>query len=107
MFYVYIISSPNILQIKPFTVKVGCTGNPYDRRSTYLTGCPPGMSPSHVLEYRAIFETNATSLEEVKDYEEEVHNIGYKYRLMHCVPNDSEWFDYGTQNTYNKILEYI
>ena len=66
--FLYIATAPiyHLLSI----VKLGSTKEPYGRRSTYQTGCPPGLTPSHDIEYEAIWETTATSQDELFDYEE-------------------------------------
>ena len=46
---IYLASSPVFKAL--FLGKLGCTEEPYGRRSTYLTGCPPGLTPSYDIDY--------------------------------------------------------
>ena len=68
--------------------KIGCTEEPYGRRSTYLTGCPPGLTPSQDIDYDAVWETTATTRDELFDLEDEVHNHFMRYRMMREKPGD-------------------
>jgi superfamily II DNA or RNA helicase len=72
--------------------KLGCTGAPHGRLSTYLTGCPPGLTPSQDIEFESIWKTTARSLEELKDLEDIVHDRFVSKRMMRERPGDSEWF---------------
>jgi hypothetical protein len=103
--FLYIATAPiyNLLSI----VKLGSTKEPYGRRSTYQTGCPPGLTPSHDIEYEAIWETTATSQDELFDYEEELHNQFHKYRMMRNKPGDSEWFRFQSNNLYDEIKKFL
>jgi superfamily II DNA or RNA helicase len=87
-FYLYVASTPYYLQ--QALVKIGCTEDPVERRATYLTGCPP----SHDIQYQRIWETIATSRDEMCDYEDMMHNQFTKFRMMRCKPGDSEWFNF-------------
>jgi superfamily II DNA or RNA helicase len=103
--FLYIATAPiyHLLSI----IKLGSTKEPYGRRSTYQTGCPPGLTPSHDIEYEAIWETTATSQDELFDYEEELHNQFHKYRMMRNKPGDSEWFRFQSNNLYDEIKKFL
>lgn len=88
--YIYCISSPQHRCLG--VVKIGCTKNPKDRLCTYLTGCPPGMDPCQDLKYDGIWETTASTQDELLDQEELVHDYFLGHRLMRRIPGDSEWF---------------
>lgn len=87
--YIYSATSPVFAGV---CRKLGCTGEPYGRRSTYLTGCPPGLTPSHDIEYEGVWETSAATRDELFDHEDEVHNWFVRKRMMRETPGDSEWF---------------
>lgn len=87
--------------------KLGCTKEPYDRRKTYLTGCPPGLTPSYDIEYIGLWETVATNKEELFELEDEVHDYFLKYRMMRVNPGDSEWFNFQGKIPYEEVASFI
>lgn len=87
--------------------KIGCTEEPYGRRSTYLTGCPPGLTPSQDIDYDAVWETTATTRDELFDLEDEVHNHFLRYRMMREKPGDSEWFNFQGKNPQNEVKRFM
>jgi superfamily II DNA or RNA helicase len=87
--------------------KIGYTTEPYGRRSTYLTGCPPGLTPSYDIEYDGMWETIATMKEELEEYEDEVHNYFLKYRMMREIPGDSEWFNFQGIIPYDIVKAFM
>lgn len=87
--------------------KLGCTEEPYGRRSTYLTGCPPGLTPSQDIDYDAVWETTATTRDELFDLEDEIHNHFLKYRMMREKPGDSEWFNFQGKNPCDEVKRFI
>lgn len=87
--------------------KIGRTEEPYGRRSTYLTGCPPGFTPSYDIDYDGMWETIATTKDELVDYEDEVHNRFLKYRMMREIPGDSEWFNFQGMNPYDIVKSFM
>lgn len=87
--------------------KLGCTEEPYGRRSTYLTGCPPGLTPSQDINYDAVWETTTTTRDELFDLEDEVHNHFLKYRMMRERPGDSEWFNFQGKNPYDEVKKFM
>lgn len=103
--YIYLASSPVFRAL--FLGKLGCTENPYGRRSTYLTGCPPGLTPSQDIDYDAIWETTATTRDELFDLEDEVHNQFLKYRMMREKPGDSEWFNFQGKNPGDEVKRFM
>lgn len=90
--YLYLVSAAPYLS--QFIVKLGLTIEPHGRLSTYLTGCPPQMTPSHDLEFIGIWETNATTSEELSRCEDRLHNKFLRFRLQRSKPGDSEWFKF-------------
>jgi len=90
-----------------FLGKIGCTEEPYGRRSTYLTGCPPGLTPSYDINYEGLWETTAVTREELLDFEDEVHNHFLKYRMMRSIPGDSEWFNFQGKNPYDLVKAFM
>ena len=103
--YLYIISNPAFLE--QCIVKIGRTIEPYGRRSTYLTGCPPGLTPSQDLEYVAIWETTAITLSELDNIEDEVHNHFLRYRMIRKIPGDSEWFNFQGKTPYDEVDKFM
>jgi superfamily II DNA or RNA helicase len=103
--FIYLASSPVFRAL--CLGKLGCTEEPYGRRSTYLTGCPPGLTPSQDIDYDAVWETTATTREELFDFEDEVHNHFLKYRMMRDKPGDSEWFNFQGRNPYEEVKRFI
>lgn len=87
--------------------KIGCTKEPYGRRSNYLTGCPPGLTPSYDIDYDGIWETIATTEDELFEYEDEVHNRFLKYRMMREIPGDSEWFNFQGNIPYDIVKSFM
>jgi superfamily II DNA or RNA helicase len=103
--YIYLASSPVLKALS--LGKIGCTEEPYGRRSTYLTGCPPGLTPSYDIDYEGMWETTATTTEEKFEHEEEVMNHFLKYRMMRSIPGDSEWFNFQGRNPYDAVKAYM
>jgi hypothetical protein len=102
---IYLASSPVFRAL--FLGKLGCTEEPYGRRSTYLTGCPPGLTPSYDIDYEGMWETIATTKEELFEYEDEVHNHFLKYRMMRKIPGDSEWFNFQGRSPYDVVKAFM
>ena len=102
---IYLASSPVFRAL--FLGKLGCTEEPYGRRSTYLTGCPPGLTPSYDIDFEGIWETTATTKEELFEYEDEVHNHFLKYRMMREIPGDSEWFNFQGRSPYDAVKAFM
>jgi len=102
---IYLASSPVFRAL--FLGKLGCTEEPYGRRSTYLTGCPPGLTPSYDIDYEGMWETTATTKEELFEYEDEVHNHFLKYRMMREIPGDSEWFNFQGRSPYDAVKAFM
>ena len=102
---IYLASSPVFRAL--FLGKLGCTEEPYGRRSTYLTGCPPGLTPSYDIDYEGMWETTATIKEELFEYEDEVHNHFLKYRMMREIPGDSEWFNFQGRSPYDAVKAFM
>jgi superfamily II DNA or RNA helicase len=74
------------------TVKFGFTTDPPSRLSTYLTGCPPDMTPSQDLYFLAVWKTTAACEADLRHYEAVVQNNFRHFRLMRARPYDCEWF---------------
>jgi superfamily II DNA or RNA helicase len=105
MYIIYLASSPVFKAL--FMGKLGCTTEPYGRMCTYLTGCPPGLTPSHDIEYDVMWETTATTSEELMDMEDEVHNKFLPFRMMRSKPGDSEWFNFRDRANYDAVAEFM
>lgn len=103
--FIYLASSPVFRAL--CLGKLGCTEEPYGRRSTYLTGCPPGLTPSQDIDYDAVWETTATTRDELFDLEDEVHNHFLKYRMMREKPGDSEWFNFQGKNPQDEVKRFM
>ena len=103
--FIYLASSPVFREV--FLGKIGCTEEPYGRRSAYLTGCPPGLTPSQDIDYDAVWETTATTRDELFDMEDEVHNHFLKYRMMRSKPGDSEWFNFQGKTPYDEVKRFM
>jgi superfamily II DNA or RNA helicase len=103
--FIYLASSPVFSGL--FLGKIGLTEDPYKRRSAYLTGCPPGLTPSQDIDYDAVWETTATTRDELGDIEDEVHNHFLKYRMMRSKPGDSEWFNFQGKNPYDEVKKFM
>jgi superfamily II DNA or RNA helicase len=103
--YIYLASSPVFRAL--CLGKLGCTEEPYGRRNTYLTGCPPGLKPSQDIDYDAVWETTATTRDELFDLEDEVHNHFLKYRMMREKPGDSEWFNFQGKNPCDEVKRFM
>lgn len=103
--FIYLASSPVFRAL--CLGKLGCTEEPYGRRKTYLTGCPPGLTPSQDIDYDAVFETTATTRDELFDFEDEVHNHFLRYRMMREKPGDSEWFNFQGKNPCDEVKRFM
>lgn len=101
--YLYIITAPVYRNI----IKIGFTEDPYGRWKTYQTGCPPGLTPSHDLEYRYIWKICVTKREDAFHIEDLVHNRFIKYRMMRQRLGDSEWFNFENEDGASKVKEYV
>lgn len=78
--YLYIITSQ--LFRRSHCYKFGYTSEPVGRRSTYLTGCPPGLTPCCDMMYSKIWKLNVTTEREGKNIETDVFNQFRKYRML-------------------------
>lgn len=103
--YIYLASSPAFRAL--CIAKLGCTRDPYGRRSTYLTGCPPGLSPSQDMDYDALWETTAQTQDELFELEDEAHNQFLKHRMMRARPGDTEWFRFQGANPCDAVSRWI
>lgn len=105
MYYVYIASSSFFRALG--VVKLGCTQEPYCRLSTYLTGCPPGLTPSHDMEFDGVWLTTATCRDDLFDFEDELHNCFLRHRMMREKPGDSEWFNFQDVNALEVVSTFL
>ena len=103
--FIYIATAPVYALLYIF--KLGLTTEPYGRHSTYQTGCPPGLTPSHDIEYAAIWEIDADSNDELRNYEAMLHNQFLKYRMMRKIPGDTEWFDFKGQDGIALVKSFM
>lgn len=90
-----------------FIWKIGCTGDPNARNSTFLTGCPPGMTPSCDMVFDGLWETTAIGHEELEDIEERVHDHFLEYRMQRERPGDSEWFNFRGLNAIEELAQFF
>jgi superfamily II DNA or RNA helicase len=90
--YLYMASTEYYLKLH--LVKLGMSEDLYGRRSTYRTGCPPGLTPSHDIDYVGVWKTDAIDRDDLYSYEDQLHNRFIKYRMMREMPGDSEWFEF-------------
>ena len=102
--FVYIVSSEAFLLENCY--KLGITKNPRERLSTYLTGCPPHLPISADLKYLKIFKTRASCEDDLRDYEEIIHNQFIYNRLFRKTFGDSEWFRLSAEE-YFGFCEFI
>lgn len=103
--YLYIATAPVYAILGIF--KLGFTEEPYGRHSTYQTGCPPGLTPSHDIEYISIWKIDAKDRDEGFDYEDLLHNQFLKYRMMRDKPGDTEWFDFKSQSGITLVKAFM
>ena len=103
--FIYLASSPVFRAMS--LGKIGYTEEPYGRLRTYLTGCPPGLTPSYDIDYDGIWKTSATTTDELRDHEDEIHNHFRKYRMMREIPGDSEWFNFQGMNPYDIVKTFM
>lgn len=103
--YIYLASSPVFMDL--CLGKLGSTEEPHGRLSTYLTGCPPGLTPSQDIVYFGLWETTATKRYELYEFEDEVHNHFLKFRMMRDKPGDSEWFNFQDKNPFDEVKRFM
>lgn len=103
--YLYVATS--LAYYAYLVVKIGCTRDPIARWRTYLTGCPPGMEPSQDIYFCGVWETGATTSEELTNYEDIVHNRFHYFRLMRRDPGDSEWFRFRVRDPLTEIAQFL
>jgi superfamily II DNA or RNA helicase len=103
--FLYLASSPVFRAM--CLGKLGYTKDLYGRHAPYLTGCPPGLTPSYDIEYDGAWETSATTCDELRDLEEELHDHFLKYRMMREKPGDSEWFNFQGKNPYDEVKKFM
>lgn len=102
--FIYIATSK--LFQKDNAYKIGLTTNPKSRLSQYLTGCPPELPISADLEFIKIFRVKASCYDDLRDYEEIIHNRFISNRLFRVVFGDSEWFKFSFEEL-EKVIEFI
>lgn len=100
--YLYVASSDYFKSKHAY--KFGCTENPRDRRSTYLTGCPPGMGSD--IDFVLLYKTPAKTKEELFHFEDELHDAFHKWRLVRSMPGDSEWFQF-EESPVERIRQFM
>lgn len=103
--FIYLATAP--IYVSLYIVKIGLTANPHGRLSTYLTGCPPGLTPSHDIQFHFLWETTATTVEELQDYEAEAHDFLFAERMMRVKSGDSEWFNLKTAAAVERFRQFI
>jgi superfamily II DNA or RNA helicase len=103
--YLYIATAPVYGVLGIF--KLGFTCEPYGRQSTYQTGCPPGLTPSHDIDYVCIWKIKAETKDEGFDCEDILHNQFLKYRMMRDKPGDTEWFDFKEESALDIVKAFM
>jgi superfamily II DNA or RNA helicase len=103
--YLYIATAP--IYESQNIIKIGFTEEPYGRRSTYQTGCPPGLTPSHDIDYYALWKIDTEDRNEGLDYEDILHNQFIKWRMMRRIPGDSEWFDFKGHSPLETVRDFM
>lgn len=86
--YLYLVSAPVYARMGIF--KIGKTTEPSGRLYQFLTGCPPGLTPSCDLQYYGIWLVKKG--EDLGWCEMVVHNRFHTMRMEH--DRRSEWFDF-------------
>jgi len=99
--YLYMLTSKTYKN--EFIAKLGCTQCPYSRLQNFLTGYPPGNE----VYFEGIWETTATTQEELFDLEERLHYEFHRYRLRRERPGDSEWFNFTSLEIYNQVIDFL
>jgi superfamily II DNA or RNA helicase len=100
-FYLYLVSTIEYISLN--ILKLGLTEDVHARISTYLTGCPPGLTPNQDLEYYMIYEVNAEDTKELHSFEQELHDKFSKNQMI-TKDRKSEWFNF---NDNSKCIEEI
>jgi hypothetical protein len=54
-----------------------------------------------------MWETTATTSEELFEHEDEVDNHFLKYRMMREIPGDSEWFNFQGRSPYDVVKTFM
>jgi len=104
--FLYLATSPFYRNLS--IIKLGMTEDLYGRRSTYLTSCPPGITPdSHDINYEIIWETDAVTRDDLFHYEDILHNEFIRWRMMRSIPGDSEWFHFNGQMPVESVKEFM
>ena len=88
-------------------LKIGSSVDLYGRRNTFQTGCPPNLEPSHDIHFITAWETTAMDSETLEEYEQEVFNKFYKYRMVRHKLGDTEWFQFPDGMLFENIKELI
>ena len=93
MFYLYLIT--NVIYLLGKTIKIGLTEDPHNRLCGYNTSYPPNFT-DHSPQYHRIYVTNASTRDELFDFEEYVHSQFSKYRTRRSGHSEdsSEWFNF-------------
>lgn len=88
-------------------IKIGLTECPLDRLRTYLTGCPPDLTPSHDIYFEVIWKIKTDNRRKLSYYEDVLHNRFMKYRMMREIPRDSEWFNFKEKDGIAIVKEFM
>lgn len=102
-YYIYLVSSKYFIEKN--IGKIGCTNDPYERIRGYRTHIPP--IDEYIMNYYLIYELNIKSEKDMKKCEEKIHDYFLKYRMRREINNDSEWFDFKTNNIVETIKNFM
>lgn len=105
MGYLYMVTAPAYAALSYY--KLGMTEEPYGRRSTYLTGCPPGLTPSHDLDYVALWKVRESAPLPLTTYEDMLHNQYVRMRVSRTRLGDSEWFNFQGQPALDMVRLFL
>lgn len=100
--YLYLVTSDYYRSL--FCYKFGYTSEPIGRRSTYLTGCPPGLTPNCDLNYLAVWQLDVTTEREGKAVETDVFNH-FRKHVMYRESRRTEWLQ--KEGIVDAIKEFL
>ena len=100
--FLYIVTCDYYRRLHCF--KPGYTSEPIGRLSTYLTGCPPGLTPSCELGYVKVWKLHVQTEREGKSVETDLFNHFRKF-IMYRGNKKTEWVQ--KENGDNDIAEFF
>lgn len=100
-YYIYVATSPR--DELDFEIKIGCTGGPHGRIEVFHCSDPPTYWKT--VEYKFLWKTIATTLDQVKIFEKEVHTQFSKNRMKDL--RLSEWFKFDSLDMYDLVRNFV